>query len=677
MKSLISGRNLLALGATALLPAIALRGQEPSRPNIVFIMADDHAAKAISCYGSGLNQTPNIDRIAENGVRFTNCFCTNAISGPSRASILSGQLSHQHGFINNASHCDSSMQTLPLLLDASGYQTALFGKWHLNCDPAGFDTWKILPGQGEYYNPDFIENGLKQRHEGYVTDLITQFTLDWLNQCDTTRPFAVMVHHKAPHRNWQARPDLITLYDTASLPLPGNFNDGYSKRPAARQQKMSVALDLERGEDLKFPPVTDGRTTTGYNRLSNEDRHRIDSLFLVRNAGAPAAERDYQKWQEWKYRRYLADYLATVYSVDQEVGEVLDWLKQHHLEENTIVVYVSDQGMFLGEHGWFDKRFMYEESLRMPLLISWPGQIKPGTVNDQLLMNIDLAPTLLDMAGIQAPASGQGKSFQDFIDTTERLRDAVWYHYFEYPGPHSVKRHYGIRTDRYKLIHFYHDIDHWELYDLEKDPGEMKNVYGDPEYWDVIGMMHHKLKALQEQYGDTNMTVPPCIQKVPNLALNSSYKLRYSYSLRYRGDTENPLTNGNIEHPDCDANTLSPAWNGFRGVPLDIAIKLGKKTRASTVELRFLHLPESWIFAPDTVQVFSGSGKSQEVLQPEPDIRHEPRKGGGEVVIYSFTFRARELKTISVRAVNRGTCPPDHPGAGQPAWLFCDEVIVR
>ncbi len=369
--------------------------QNSKRPNIIFIMSDDHACRAISCYEGIINQTPQIDRIAKNGVRFTNCFCTNAVCGPSRATILTGQLSHVNGMVNNEVVFDSSSVTLPKNLRHAGYQTAIVGKWHLKSDPTGFDYWKILPGQGEYFNPDFIENGKKIREQGYVTNIITDGAIDWMNKRDTTRPFFIMIQNKAPHRPWLPELKYAMHYDTATIVLPQNFYDEYSNRAdAAGSQKMTVAKDLEPAADLKMynKLADENNYRVDFGRLSKEEQHNYDSIYAVRNKSyydkVPAGK-DLAKW---KYRRYINDYLATIKTVDDKVGDVLDYLEKHNLIENTIVIYTSDQGFFLGEHGWFDKRFMYDESYRMPLLIQYPAKIKAGTVNDQLLMNIDFAP---------------------------------------------------------------------------------------------------------------------------------------------------------------------------------------------------------------------------------------------------------------------------------------------
>lgn len=446
------------------------------RPNILFIMADDHASHAMSCYGSRINQTPNIDRIAAEGVRFDNCFCTNSICAPSRAVILTGKYSHLNGILDNRLEFDGSQQTFPKLLQAAGYETAMIGKWHLKSAPTGFDYWNVLPGQGRYHDPDFIEMGEKSRREGYVTDLTTDYTLDWLaNQRDTGRPFMAMCQHKAPHRNWQPDEKHAHMWEDEDLPLPETFDDDYATRSAAAREQEMTILDHLTKNDLKGVDPPDG--------LSESELKR------------------------WKYQRYIKDYLRCVASVDDNVGRILSYLDDSGLAENTLVMYTSDQGFYLGDHGWFDKRFMYEESLRMPLVARLPGSIPAGTVNDDIVLNLDFAPTFLDMANAPVPSDMQGDSMARMLSgrRAKNWRKAMYYHYFEYPGAHMVKRHYGVRTKRHKLMHFYHDIDAWELYDLKLDPNELNNVHADPAYAGVVARLTKQLDRLRRQYADDTM----------------------------------------------------------------------------------------------------------------------------------------------------------------------------
>lgn len=650
------------------------------QPNIIFIMSDDHACKALSCYDGSINQTPQIDRIAKNGVRFTNCFCTNAVCGPSRATILTGQLTHINGMINNEVVFDSSSVTLPKILRANGYQTAIVGKWHLKSDPTGFDYWKVLPGQGEYFNPDFIDNGKKIREQGYVTDLITQYALDWMDKRDTTKPFFIMINNKAPHRPWLPKLENVMLYDTANIPVPVNFFDDYSSRAdAAKMQKMSIANDLVPTTDLKTEVGGDDedKFQINFGRLSTVEQHTYDSVYAIRNKSFIQNNLKGKELAEWKYRRYINDYLATIKTVDDKVGEVLDYLKIHQLDENTIVVYTSDQGFFLGEHGWFDKRFMYDESYRMPLLIQYPAKLKPGLVNDQLLMNIDFAPTLLHWAGIDKPEKMQGVSFANYIETKDRLRTATYYHYFEYPGEHAVKRHYGIRTEKYKLIHYYYDIDQWELFDLQKDPHEMKSVYNQAEYATIKNELMIQLNKMQADYADTNFAVPLTFVSVTNKLLHMHYQLAKPPSPSNPDPKNKLLTDGKIENPDYKGTRISDNWIGFEKENLELTLPLENKIKATTIEIRFLEIPESWIFKPDSVVLTFIDKQHKTIPNAKPLIQIENRATGGNIIHYKFDYPNYQISQLKIKAINHGVCPKGHPAEGKPAWIFFDELIVN
>jgi len=512
--------------ATFGLAALALAGcqkTENQKPNFLYIMSDDHGYQAVSAYGYGLNNTPNIDRLAKEGIRFTNAFCTNSLCGPSRATALTGKFSHMNGFYDNRSRFDGSQTTVPKLLQAAGYQTAIVGKWHLRTDPTGFDFWRILLGQGSYYNPDLKDSTGTKRYTGYTTTIITDQAIKWLDSRDPDKPFLLMVHNKAPHRNWLPEPKYFDLFKGHEFPIPDNYFDDYSNRGrAAHEQKMSVIKDMTIHYDLKvIPNATDTVKGTdkywegGLKRMTPEQRAAWDAWYQPMSDDYYAAHLTGKKLAIWKYQRYMHDYLSCIQSVDDNVGRLLDYLKEHGLDKNTFVVYTSDQGFYMGEHGWFDKRFMYEESLRMPLIIRYPKMIKPGTVSDALVQNLDFTPTFLDLAGVTIPDSIQGLSLEPVLMASKEKghessapkgwRDAIYYHYYEYPASHMVKRHYGVRTKRYKLIHFYYDIDEWELYDLEKDPHEMMNVYNDPAYKQVREEMHQKLEKLRVQYQDETM----------------------------------------------------------------------------------------------------------------------------------------------------------------------------
>jgi len=474
--------------------------RSPRRPNILFIMADDHASQAIGCYGSRLNLTPAIDRIAREGVRFDNCFCTNGICAPSRAVILTGKHSHLNGVRDNAVAFDGSQTTFPKLLQAAGYETALLGKWHLKSDPTGFDYWNILPGQGEYYNPDLIEMGEKKRVAGYVTDILTDIALSFLEaRRPESRPFLLMFHHKAPHRNWQPAGRHMTMYDAAEFPEPPTLFDEYATRSRASfEQDMTIREAMTLESDLKLGPPPE--------RLDDSQKATWEKAFGPKREAFKKASLTGDDLVRWKYRRYLQDYLGCVAAVDESVGRVLDALDRTGLAENTLVVYTSDQGFFLGEHGWFDKRFMYEEALRMPLVMRLPGRIPPGAADHDMVSNLDFAPTFLDIAGLGKPAPMQGRSFVPLLlgRRVAGWPESVYYHYYEFPAVHMAKRHYGVRTKRHKLIHFYHDIDAWELYDLENDPNELRNVYGDPAYSTVRRVLEAELSRLQAFYRDSD-----------------------------------------------------------------------------------------------------------------------------------------------------------------------------
>jgi len=463
------------------------------RPNIVFIFSDDHAAQSISAYGSKINTTPNLDRIGNGGTIFENCFCTNSICGPSRAVILTGKHSHINGFVRNGNRFDGSQQTFPKLLRKAGYQTAMVGKWHLGTDPTGFDYWHVLKGQGPYYNPPMIENGQQVKHVGYTTDIITDITLDWLKEKrDDDKPFMLMFQHKAPHRNWQPGPKHLTMYDDVTIPEPPTLFDDYIGRgTAAKTQDMSIEKTMT-AYDLKLTPPRN---------LTPEQLETWNAAYGPKNKAFEEAKLTGKDLIRWKYQRYIKDYLRCVASVDDNVGRVLDYLDETGLADNTIVIYSSDQGFYLGEHGWFDKRFMYEESYRMPLMVRWPGVTKPGTRSDELVSNLDFAETFLDIAGADIPADMQGRSLVPVIKgkTPQDWRTALYYHYYEYPGPHSVRRHFGVRTKEHKLMHYY-NLDEYELYDMQRDPDELNSVYDDPNYEKVANDLKQRIKEFQDLY---------------------------------------------------------------------------------------------------------------------------------------------------------------------------------
>jgi len=516
--SLIKSLALITAG-TGIASCNSLQNKEAERPNILFIMSDDHAYQAISAYGYGLNQTPNIDLLASEGAIFTRACVTNSISAPSRAVMLTGKHSFINGKVDNIQPFNWDQDNFPKLLRANGYQTAMIGKIHLDGLPQGFDYSMVLPGQGQYYNPDFLINGERKRIEGYCTDIITESALDWLkNKRNPDKPFCLLYHQKAPHRNWLPAPEYVNLYDDITFKPPANFFDDYQGRgTAAREQEMQIDGHAQWGHDFKLIVDPNGDTTNfigDIRRMNIEQRANWMSAYETENQEFLAKMPEGEELALWKFNRYIKDYLRCIKSVDDGVGEVLDYLKEAGLEKNTIVIYTSDQGFYLGEHGWFDKRFMYEESFRTPLLMRYPKEIKPGTRIDRLVQNLDFAPTFLDYAGIDIPEEMQGESFRKLVSgKSSKWRESVYYTYYEYPSVHMVKRHYGIATERYKLMHFYYDIDEWEMYDLEKDPSEMKNVYNDPAYSEVQEKLHRELEELRAKYGDSNELDQKFIQK--------------------------------------------------------------------------------------------------------------------------------------------------------------------
>lgn len=459
-----------------------------TQPNIVFIMSDDHAAHAISCYDSKINETPNLDRIANEGMRFDQCFCTNSICAPSRAAILTGQYNHVNGVRTLADDLDGRKPNVQKILQKNDYQTAIIGKWHLghggDNDPTGFDYWNVLPGQGDYHDPKMIEMGEEKTYKGYVTDIITDLSLDWMKNRSADKPFMLMCHHKAPHRPWEPDEKHAHMYEDIDIPEPVTFNDDYANRSnAAKEATMRVERDLTK-KDLKMDPPPN---------LTSAER------------------------KSWNYQRYIKDYLRVVASIDDNVGRILDYLEEEGLAENTIVVYTSDQGFFLGDHGWYDKRFMYEESLQMPFIVRYPRAIEPGSVTDDMALNVDFAETFLDYAGIDVPDFMQGTSLRPVMEerTPDDWQTSVYYRYWEHlSAPHKVGAHYGVRTKQHKLIYYYGKslgasntsdetrTPEWELFDLKADPYELNNVYHDPSYSDTVKTLKEELYRLQEQVKD-------------------------------------------------------------------------------------------------------------------------------------------------------------------------------
>ncbi|MDG3005616.1 sulfatase family protein [Paludisphaera mucosa] len=477
--------------------ATAAAQDAPRRPNIVFLFSDDHAYQAVGAYQDPrkLLETPNLDRIAREGVRFDRCLVPNSICGPSRATVLTGKYSHLNGFYNNTnSRFDGAQATFPKLLQQAGYQTAVVGKWHLVSAPTGFDYWSILPGQGIYYDPDMIEMGVRSRRSGYVTDVITDLSLDWLKKRDRSKPFLLMSQHKAPHRPWSPAIRHLGHDGDRAYPEPPTLFDDYANRSLAeRDQDMTIARTMT-PNDVKMG---------GFNeRFSPEQRQAWDAYYKPRNDALLKAGLQGADLVRWKYNRYMHDYLGCIKAVDENVGRILEHLDQEGLAENTIVVYASDQGFYLGEHGWFDKRWIFEESLRTPLLVRWPGVAKPGRVEGRIVSNVDFAPTFLEAAGIAIPPEIQGRSLVPILRDAAPAdwRRSFYYEYFEYPAPHHVRPHHGVVTDRYKLVRFDGpDLDAWELFDLREDPRELKNVYDEPTNAPIVAELKRELERLRKE----------------------------------------------------------------------------------------------------------------------------------------------------------------------------------
>ncbi len=528
-----SAYSITLAGLLTLMGSLSISGCQPAPadpPNILFIFSDDHARQAVSAYGSAINRTPNIDRLAEGGLLFTNCLVTNSICAPSRATVLTGKYSHANGQITNGERFDGRQMTFPKLLQNAGYQTAMIGKWHLKSAPTGFDHWQVLIGQGPYYNPPIRTATDTTIVEGYTSEILTDLALDWLGERDGEKPFLLMYQHKAPHRNWQPAPEHMDDYVDEDIPMPASFYDDYEggRTRAAREAVMSVADNLTI-DDLKIRPP---------GNLTEAQRARWDESYGSRNEEVRAANLSGDELVNWKYQRYVKDYLRSVQSLDDNIGRVLDYLEETGLAENTIVIYASDQGWYLGEHGWYDKRWMYEPSLRTPFIARWPGRIPAGSVSDALVSNVDFAPTFLAAAGAPIPDEMQGRSLIPVFDAAEASgrpanlaamqlieatrpgapvptfetppdpiatfttpsgwRGSFYYHYYEFPGWHCVRRHYGVRTDRYKLIHFY-TLDEWELFDLAVDPDERTNQYHNPDFLDTRNELTAELERLRQE----------------------------------------------------------------------------------------------------------------------------------------------------------------------------------
>ncbi|MGF1485473.1 MAG: sulfatase [Opitutales bacterium] len=484
---------------------------DSSRPNILFLLSDDHAVQAISALGSRLNHTPHIDRIAAAGGVFDQSFCCNSICTPSRASILTGKHSFQNGVLTLRDAIDPAQNTFARQMRAAGYQTALAGKWHLHSEPQDFDMWKVLPGQGKYYNPNYLVPGGTVREEGYSEDITTDTILNWLDHRDRQRPWLACCQFKAPHRPWMPPPRHYNKFDDVEFPMPDNIRDDYANRASQlKENKMEIARHMNWNTDLKVIDPGPNRhrlnivNTDGQHgeweldRMSDTQRAAWEKAYAARNEYVRTTELDDDAFLRFAYHAYLSDYLGCIQAIDDNVGRLLDWLEASGEADNTIVVYCSDQGFYLGEHGWYDKRWMFEESMRMPLIVQWPGKIAPGTRYDQLVQNIDYAPTFLEACGLDVPEEIHGTSLLRVIEDGTHIHDDLYYHYYM-SGDHGVPAHDGVRTLEHKLIHFY-ERGEYNLFDLAKDPAEMASVHDDPSYADIFAEMKRRYFAARERW---------------------------------------------------------------------------------------------------------------------------------------------------------------------------------
>ena len=515
---LISLRTFLS--ALCILLVCHNQSSGDQKPNIVFIFSDDHAPHAIGAYNGWLksvNPTPRIDELAKQGMLFEKSFCTNSICGPSRAVIMTGKHSHKNGFMNNGNTFNWNQQTFPKILRKAGYTTALYGKSHLKGNPKGFDDWKVLPGQGDYYNPDLITPKGRVRIDGHCTDVVTDLAVEWLKTGrDKTKPFMLMVQHKAPHRNWMPALRHLPLYDDIKIPEPTTLFDKWEDNaPPARHQELEIDRHMDINYDLFLDLTADYEGTPSQKRQDrsawrNMKKMTKDQLTSWRAFYGPRdkafheANLSGKELVRWKFQRYAKNYLRCVRGVDDSVGKIQDTLKNLKLDDNTVVIYSSDQGFYIGDHGWYDKRWMYEESLMMPLIVKWPGVTKPDSRSVQMVQNLDYAQTFLEMAGAEIPSNMQGRSLVPILKNgkADDWRKSIYYHYYEYPSVHMIPRHYGIRTERYKLIHFYQFGNEWEMYDLKEDPDELTNIYGKADKKSLQKDLKEQLVAIRKFYDD-------------------------------------------------------------------------------------------------------------------------------------------------------------------------------
>jgi len=625
------------------------------RPNILFIMSDDHAAHAISCYGSKINNTPNIDRLAKEGMRFNKMMVTNSICAPSRATLLTGKFNHKNGFLQNGYSFEGEQQTFPKLLQQAGYETAIIGKWHLKSEPTGFDYYNVIPGQGRFFDCRFKEKGKTWRDgvsggietKGYLTDVVTDISINWLENRKATKPFCLMVHHKAPHAPHDSDEKHAQMYNDVEIPEPQTLYDDWENRlPAATVTGNSKIADCNYPEYAEFVSQY-----TGHKERTKE-----------------------------MYQIYMKGYLRLVASLDDNIGRLVNYIDSNNLKENTIVIYTSDNGFFLGDHGFFNKMWMYEESLHIPLIVRYPKEIQPRTENNDMVQNIDFAPTFLDYADAKLRGDMHGQSFRTLLrgSTPDDWRDQIYYHYYE---GYDVPEQYGVRTKTHKLVCYseFKNTKYWELFDLINDPLEMDNVYSNPTYSDILKDLKKALAELRIQYDDTEevRASKQKFHKIEHLAIGCPVSLKYLPSPRYKGGSKSPLTDGIV-------NNISPSWSfyydkwlGFEVEDLDATIDLQKLKKVNQISIRFLEKLDSWIFPPTEVNVqVSSDGRSFTKINTK-NVKKRYEGGIAYLHLNIGYVDSKPVRYVRVQAKNMAICPDWHPGAGGKAWLFIDEIMVE
>jgi N-acetylglucosamine-6-sulfatase len=632
----------------------------------LFVFSDDHATQAIGAYGSQINETPQIDRIAREGAVFLNSFCANSICGPSRACILTGKHSHVNGFMRNGNRFDGSQVTFPKLLREVGYQTALIGKWHLETHPTGFDHWEVLPGQGSYYNPDFIQqDGSRKRREGYCTDIVTDLALEWLETGrDPAKPFVLMCQHKAPHRNWAPAQRHFEMYKDQNVPPPATLHDDYAGRSSLlKENEMTIRDHMHWSHDMKFhgerlfPEYFAGSVRNDeYERMTPAQQAAWDAQYEPENQEfirrMQAGELSDEDVLLWKYQRYIKDYLRCIAAVDESVGRLLDYLDAKGLTENTIVIYGSDQGFYLGEHGWYDKRWMFEQSLQMPLVIRWPGKIAPGSRSTAMVQNIDYAPTFLEAAGAAVPPEMQGRSLlpvlQGACEPPADWRDAIYYAYYENSSVHNVPKHDGVRTARYKLM-FFPRTGEWNLFDLQTDPQEMTSVHADPAYAEI-------LRGMQQQYRDLRKFYEVNSAVLPETRADDAWWRERERELQRRVATDAPAARlafvGDSITQGWETTGLD-VWNE-RLAPRQ-AINLGiSGDRTEHVVWRLTHNGGFQRQKPEVVVLMIGTNNTGHLQQDPEEVA-----AGVERILEIIALQSPQTKVVLHAIFPRGATPFD------------------